>query len=67
MIEEKYLKKLEEIIGKEIQKGSSGEYCHDNESLHVYCDAVLLDFIKELGYKKIAEKYEEAEEYFWYA
>ena len=69
MIEEKYIEKIEKIINKEIKKSEKGieEWCDDNENLHVVCDEILKEFIKELGYKKIIKKYEEAQHYFWYA
>ena len=39
----------------------------DNENRHLEADYVLLDFIKELGYTKVAEKWEEISDGFWYA
>lgn len=30
-------------------------------------DELIKEFIKELGYEKIAKLYDKAEDYFWYA
>ena len=68
-MEEKYLKKLEEIMKEEMHVSPKGRsiWCEDEERLHRICDEILIELIKELGYKKIVEKYEEAKFYFWYA
>lgn len=42
------------------------KYKGDNESLHIECDYILIQFLKELGFTKITELYEKLEEDFWY-
>lgn len=62
-IEEKYLKIIEELNKKHHIK----ENQVDNESYHGEWDDLIVAFLKESGYKKIAKRYEKAMEYFWYA
>lgn len=62
-IEEKYLKMIEELNKKHRVK--QGQV--DNESYHGEWDDLIVEFLKEIGYKKIANRYEKAMEYFWYA
>ena len=61
-IEKKYL---------EIFKGIKKEYMNrrneNNESYHYNIDETLIDFLKEIGYKKLAKAYDEASDYFWYS
>lgn len=40
----------------------------DNEVLHSVCDECIIELLKELGFKEIAEKYLQLkDDYFWYA
>ena len=41
--------------------------CDDNEKMHAHADDILIDFIRELGYKEIADLYDTMAEHFWYA
>ena len=49
-IENEYLKELDKyvkLIGD------------DNGALHIYCDEIILGFLRTLGYNKIVNKYEQ--------
>ena len=65
-IEQKYLKIIEELNKK---YGATDEWSDivDNEGYHGEWDELITNFIKELGYKKIAKEYEKADRFFWYA
>ena len=39
----------------------------DNESYHGIMDELIVKFLRDMGYKEMADKYDEASEYFWYA
>lgn len=64
-LEEKYVKIIDDINTKHGLKSFTSPV--DNESYHSELDQVLTDLIRELGYNKIADMYDEASEYFWYA
>ena len=59
-IKEKYLNKL-----KKTQK----KYKGDNEAIHSICDGILLELLKELEMKEVAELFEviSDETPFWYS
>ena len=59
-IEEKYIEKI-----KEIKKQHKKYY--DNEVIHSQFDELVLELLKELGYKKIVELYEKESVNFWYS
>ena len=62
-LEEKYLKIIQELNKKHRVKQRQV----DNESYHGEWDDLIVEFLKESGYKKIAKRYEKAMEYFWYS
>lgn len=57
-MEDNYIESMQEIYEK---------YKRDNETLHIECDYILVQFLNELGYTKITELYDEIGEDFWYA
>ena len=61
-IEEKYLE-----IFKDIKKEFINRRIEDNESYHFNIDETIVDFLKEIGYKKLAKAYDKATDYFWYS
>lgn len=64
MVYEDYLEEMDKLERKLID--SEGE-CEDNEYYHVRLDDMLVNFLKDMGYKELAEKYEKASEHFWYS
>lgn len=62
-LEEKYLKIIQELNKKHRVK----ENQVDNELYHDEWDDLIVEFLKESGYKKIAKRYEKEMEYFWYS
>ena len=68
-IEKKYLKKLKKLKEEyiHITPKEREEYCLDEEAYHIQTDTLIICLIKELGYKELAEAYEEARQYFWYS
>lgn len=66
-----YLRKIADTKNKYLKPSKYtyyGKYeCLDEESLHKELDEVLIKLIKELGYEKIVEEYQDAEECFWYS
>lgn len=62
-IYKKYIEKMNKLNEKYI----FSESCYDNEAYHADFDDLIIELIKELGYEKIAEGYDKASEYFWYA
>ena len=62
-INERYLTKIDEINNYFVKN----DYVLDNEGYHIEMDDLLVDFLIELGYEEIAEKYCKASEYFWYS
>ena len=47
-MEEKYIKKMEEI---------ESLYGDDEEELHIKADRLLCELLEELGYKKVTQKF----------
>ena len=62
-LEEKYLKVIEKLN----KKYFVGRYMTYSEEYHVEWDDLIIEFLKESGYKKIAKKYEKATNNFWYS
>ena len=62
-INEKYLEEIDETNERHVKN----DYVLDNESYHIEMDELLVNFLKELGYEEIAEKYNKASDWFWYS
>lgn len=64
-----YEEKLEKIRKTYIYSTpkTQEENCEDEEQYHIEMDTLLTDFIKELGYNQLAEKYDEESKWFWYS
>lgn len=56
MTEQEALVRLEAVID-----------ANDKEVAHIKADDLLVDFIRELGYTKLADRFEKASNGFWYA
>jgi hypothetical protein len=65
-IEKKYYKKLEYWDTVEREKNKDIPYAF-NEEIHENADALLVEFVRELGYTKLADYYDKLSEKFWYA
>lgn len=52
---EHFLKEMESIV--DLGKG-------DPEAAHCYADRLLIEFIKDLGYKEFADEWEKVEKYY---
>lgn len=60
MVYEDYLAKTDEAIKKY-------EVYLDNEIYHEIMDDLIVEFLRDMGYTEMADKYEKAKHYFWYA
>lgn len=60
MVYEDYLAKMDEATKRFEEE-------QDNESYHGHMDAIITEFLRDMGYTEMADKYDEASEYFWYA
>lgn len=64
------IRRLNEIYDNFRTDGSSGcMYEYDNEGAHIAAENVIMDFIHELGYDEVIDKFEELVDKigFWYA
>jgi hypothetical protein len=64
---EDYLEEMERLNKEQITEGSWGYRCDDEEWYHRKMDEILVNFLKDMGYTEMADKYDKASEYFWYA
>ena len=64
------IRRLNEIYDNFRTDGTSGHmYEYDNEGAHIAAENIIMDFLHELGYDEVIDKFEELVDKigFWYA
>ena len=65
MMNEKRLKQYEGYMAKRIKASDHFERIGNIKRCHVEADIIIVNFIKELGYEKLANLYKQVDK--WYA
>lgn len=69
MVYEDYLEEMDKLTKELIKPETEDNFegCEDEEYYHIKMDNILVNFLKDMGYEEMVDKYEKARKHFWYS